>query len=263
MASIVGLFVKPGVSAPMVAPGEARLELRAGYGVLGDANANPLSPRQVLVMRYEDLCHFGIEPGALRENIVVAGLDESVFVPGARLDVGKVSIRLTFHCEPCKRISHLITSLKDILNHRGLLGVVLNSNTIAVGDVATAYPDQYPALPERPYDRFRAFIAQVPTGRVVSYKHVTVGMGVAGSYTRAIPRYVLQSPTDNVHRIVDTEGGLIQCYVPKQAVRLRQENVEVLAARDLFGAGERHYVDLNEYAWSDVALWLDASQTGL
>ena len=261
MASIVGLFLKPGGGVPMAAPGEGRLELRAGYGIAGDVNANPLSPRQVLVTRYEDLRDLSIEPGDLRENVVVAGLDEWAFVPGTRLDIGDASIRLTFHCEPCKRISHLVRSLKDILNRRGLLGVVLGGGSIAVGDTVVARPNAHAPLPERPYDRFRAFIAQVPSSRVVTYRQVTAGMGVASSYMRAIPRYVLQSPTDNVHRIVNSEGGLIECYVPDQAARLRREAVEVVMADgDLFGAGGQHHVDLNRHAWVNAALWLDSAE---
>src|SRR5258706_13685518 len=120
MASIVGLFTKPRSSAAMVRPSDRRIELRAGYGIVGDINANCLSPRQVLVTRTEDLHHFGIEPGDLRENIVAAGIDAAGFVPGSRLDIGGVAIRLTFHCEPCKRIAHLVPSLKDILSRRGL-----------------------------------------------------------------------------------------------------------------------------------------------
>jgi len=208
MASIVGLFLKPGSGLPMAVPADACLALRAGSGIVGDVNANLLSPRQVLVTRHEDLCRFRIEPGELRENIVVAGLEESVFVPGTCLDIGAVSIRLTFHCEPCKRISHLVSSLKDILDRRGLLGVVLCGGTIAEGDAVVARARSCTPLPERPYDRFRAFIGQVPPGRVVSYKQVTAGMGVASSYMRAIPRYIVLSSRDNVHRIVDSEGTL-------------------------------------------------------
>src|SRR5258708_8044527 len=162
MASIAGLFLKPGSGMPMATPSDGRMELRAGHGVVGDVNANPLSPRQLLVTRSEELMHFGIRPGDLRENIVVSGLDEEVFVPGTRLDVGAVSIRLTFHCEPCKRISHLVRSLKDVLNRRGLLGVAPTGGIVAIGDPVRATPNAYNPMPERPYDRFRAFVAQVP-----------------------------------------------------------------------------------------------------
>jgi alkylated DNA nucleotide flippase Atl1 len=256
MASIVGLFVKPGSTMPMASPPGGSVDLRAGYGITGDANANPLSPRQVLVTRHEDLCHFRLEPGALRENIVIAGLDEIVFQPGTRLDIGSASIRLTFHCEPCKRISHLVRSLKDILSRRGLLGVVLTNGSVAIENEVGARPNAYEPLPERPYDRFLAFIAQVPPGKVVSYRDVTAGIGVASSYMRAMPRYLLQASTDNVHRVVDSEGALVESYVPDQAVRLLAEGVEVATEEGLFGSGERRYVDLGRFGWHDGPLYL-------
>jgi alkylated DNA nucleotide flippase Atl1 len=249
MPSIVGLFVKPGSTTPMAQPVDRRLELRAGHGIVGDANANPLSPRQVLVTRDEDLNYFSIEPGSLRENIVVAGIDTERFAPGAQLNVGTAAIRLTFHCEPCKRIAHLVPTLKDILNRRGLLGVVVSSGVVAVGDSVLVSPNAYEPLPERPYERFRQFIAQVPVGKVVSYKQITTGMGVASSYIRAIPRYVSQSVDATVHRIVDSDGGLIENYVPGQFTRLLAEGVEVNSEADLFGTGGRRFVDLERFGW--------------
>jgi len=240
----------------MARPRDRRLELRAGYGIVGDANANLLSPRQVLVTRNEDLHQFGIELGDLRENIVVDGIDPERFVPGTCLEIGGVAIRLTFRCEPCKRIAHLVPSLKVILNRRGLLGVVLSSGFIDMGNDATLGQGVYPALPERPYDRFCEFIAHVPAGRVVSYKQVTAGMGVATSYMRAIPHYVSRCGSNAVHRVVDSEGGLIESYVPDQFARLRAEGVEVGAEVDMFGASSRRYVDLDRYGWNDVSLYL-------
>ena len=52
---------------------------------------------------------------------------------------------------------------------------------------------------------------------------------------RAIPRYVQQATTDDVHRIVDSEGGLIESYVPGQAARLLAEAIQVEADESLFG----------------------------
>jgi alkylated DNA nucleotide flippase Atl1 len=256
MASIVGLFVKPANSSPMTMPDDECLDLRAGHGMIGDINAHCLSPRQVLVTRSEDLRHFGIEPGSLRENIVLTGVKDEQFVPGARLDIGSAAIRLTFHCEPCKRIAHLVPSLKDILKRRGLLGVVLSSGSIRIGDIVTLQPNLYPALPERPYDRFCGFIAQVPAGRVVSYRQVTVGMGVASSYMRAIPRYVLQNDSDAIHRVVDSEGGLIENYVSNQLVRLLAEGVEVTTEGGLLDGAQRRFVDLERYGWNDASLYM-------
>jgi hypothetical protein len=62
-------------------------------------------------------------------------------------------------------------------------------------------------------------------------------------------------------RIVNSEGGLIECYVPDQAARLRREAVEVVMADgDLFGAGGQRHVDLDRHAWVNAALWLDPAE---
>jgi alkylated DNA nucleotide flippase Atl1 len=150
-----------------------------------------------------------------------------------------------------------VPSLKDILNRRGLLGVVLSSGFVSIGDEVTLWPNTYRPLSERPYDRFRGFIAQIPAGRVVSYRQVTAGMGVASSYMRAIPRYVSQSLNGNVHRVVDSEGGLIETYVPGQLAKLLAEGIEVTTECDLFEAGGRPFIDLERYSWIDASLYLD------
>jgi MOSC domain-containing protein YiiM len=85
--------------------------LQKGYGIAGDINANPISPRQILVVKSEDIVDFAIPPGELRENLVIAGIKSENFLPGSLLtfDSG-AAIRLTFYCEPCKRIAHLLIS---------------------------------------------------------------------------------------------------------------------------------------------------------
>jgi MOSC domain-containing protein YiiM len=63
-------------------------------------------------VRQEDLFELSIKAGELRENIVIAGIDSNKFIPGAMIEFGVgAKIRLTFHCEPCKRIAHLVKSL--------------------------------------------------------------------------------------------------------------------------------------------------------
>jgi MOSC domain-containing protein YiiM len=97
----------------------AQLTLKAGQGIEGDIHANPISPRQILIVRQENLrkgsLGYGpitdILPGQLGENLLVTGVASSEFVPGARLDfAGGAAIRLTFYCEPCKKIAGLVWS---------------------------------------------------------------------------------------------------------------------------------------------------------
>ena len=116
------VFVKAASGAPMIEPINQTINVEAGHGIAGDKNAHPFSPRQVLIVRREDLEAFRIPPGELRENIILEGCAEGDFQPGALLTLGDaVKIRLTFHCEPCKRIGHVVSHLKSILGHRGEL----------------------------------------------------------------------------------------------------------------------------------------------
>src|SRR5713101_7926357 len=125
VGQITHLFFKPCHGVPMV-PGSP-MELKAGHGIKGDVNAQAMSPRQILLVRQEDLDEFAIAPGALRENVVIAGLTSEVFSSGALLTIEHtVKIRATFLCEACKRIAHVVPSLKSIADKRGLLGVILS-----------------------------------------------------------------------------------------------------------------------------------------
>ena len=145
--------------------------LKAGYGIEGDIHANPQSPRQVLIMRQEDLQQgslgFGpiaaIDPGQFSENILIKGIPASQFVPGAELRfAGGAAIRLTFYCEPCKRIAGLVWSLSDIAQKRGILGVVVNDGVLAVGAEFMIQSGVFEALSEIPYQRFLDFLAKIP-----------------------------------------------------------------------------------------------------
>jgi MOSC domain-containing protein YiiM len=46
-----------------------------------------------------------IVPGAMGENLTLAGVDWSVMVPGAAIDVGEVRLVLTGFASPCKNIA--------------------------------------------------------------------------------------------------------------------------------------------------------------
>lgn len=235
----------------MSAAGAACLDMQSGLGIEGDCNAHPLSPRQVLVTRIEDLQDFAVPPGGLRENVVVAGLSAEVLRPGVVLQLGEqVTIRLTFHCEPCKRIAQVVPSLKAVVRRRGVLGVVISGGAVAVEDSVKALPQRWPALPESPYERFLLFTANIPRGSVVTYRHVVIGMGVAESYMRAIPRYLQRGLRDRVpiHRIVDSRGQLLPAHVPGQIAALRAEGVDVTGVEGLFGQ-EHHRVDLQQCLW--------------
>ena len=92
------LFIKQERKIPVSA--SHKLKFLSGYGIEGDINGNSCSPRQVLIVNREDLDRRSISPGELRENIVVAGIDSTVFKPGAKVAFSSgAEVRLTFYIE--------------------------------------------------------------------------------------------------------------------------------------------------------------------
>jgi MOSC domain-containing protein YiiM len=51
-----------------------------------------------------------IEPGSTGENLTISGIDWSLMVPGAQVDVGGVHLWLTKYAHPCRNIT---ASFKD------------------------------------------------------------------------------------------------------------------------------------------------------
>ncbi|MBW4564130.1 MAG: MGMT family protein [Mojavia pulchra JT2-VF2] len=236
----------------------SRINLKLGHGIDGDINANRISPRQILIVRYEDIYQLSIQPGELRENIVIKGLDDEQFRPGSLIVFESgAAIRLTFHCDPCKRMKHLVQSLQNIQGKRGILGVVIASGKLEVGNSFYIKAKQFPALSEKPYERFLKYIIKVPNGKIVTYKHILQSIGVDKSYMRAIPTYLNNtSATDYpIHRILDSQGNLIS-YIHEQKNKLEAEGIQVLSETDSFNNSYKFFVDLKKYLWEDDTLYL-------
>ena len=108
-------------------------------GLEGDRSRNPRNLRQVLVMDKETLDHYGLEPGQVKENITVTGLDLSQARQGNVFFIGNednhVTLEVTGDCEPCQKMDSLIPGLRqEIFGRRGILTVVLQGGAINVGD---------------------------------------------------------------------------------------------------------------------------------
>jgi MOSC domain-containing protein YiiM len=107
------------------------LQFLVGEGIDADAAKSAASPRQVLIVRKEDLDAFDLPLGYLKENLVVSGLSTTEFQPGKLiLFESGASVHLAFHCEPCKAIAQRVPNLKAIVGRRGLLGVVVHSGRV-------------------------------------------------------------------------------------------------------------------------------------
>lgn len=234
------------------------LNLKSGYGIKGDINANPISPRQVLAIRYEDIVEFSIVPGELRENIVITGVEPEKFVPGALINFDSgAAIRLTFHCEPCKRIAHLVKSLKIIQAKRGILGVIIRSGVIHTGNNFQIEPNRFPGLSENVYERFLSLIAKVPRGKVVTYKQIIQAIGVDNSYMRVIPTYIKKTSATAypIHRILDSKGNCI-AYIPNQKNQLESEGIKFLDINLTIHQNE-YFVYLKKYLYEDETIYLN------
>jgi len=110
--------------------------------------------RQVLIAAQSVTAACGIRAGDLKENIIV-DFDELYDLPsGAVVTIGEAVIRLTFHCEPCKKILHLV-NFDQIEHRRGVLGSFLNSGRLSVGDSFSVTDRRLEAIPYAMHERIQ------------------------------------------------------------------------------------------------------------
>lgn len=133
MATVVGLFVSPARGSGR---SEARERVRAvdSQGLEGCAHANP-PRREVLLVSKEHLDAVGLEPGAIRENVTIDGIDVHTWSLGQQVRVGDALLEITMVCDPCHRMDELRPGLRAELDgRRGMLAHVVDGGEIALGD---------------------------------------------------------------------------------------------------------------------------------
>lgn len=99
----------------------------------------------MLVMDKETLDKYGLQPGQVKENITITGMDLSQATQGNVFFIGTednhVTLEVTGDCEPCQKMDALIPGLqKEIFGRRGILTVVLQGGEINVGDTVRLEP---------------------------------------------------------------------------------------------------------------------------
>ena len=111
----------------------------SGLGLEGDRSAFEGSMRQVLFMDKETLDEFGLDPGQVKENITVTGLDLSQTKEGQVFLIGDdVTMEIVGECEPCGKMDAIQPGLMSKIDgRRGMLAKVLNGGNIKVGDSVT------------------------------------------------------------------------------------------------------------------------------
>ena len=241
-----------------------QIELIAGQGIAGDLNRDRSSPRQVLIVREQDLSQFAIPAGMLRENMVISGASPQLWQPGAKLTFpsGAV-IRLTFYCEPCERIAPWVYNLEQIQQKRGILGIVWRSGLVNLGDEIALQPNFFPALSEIPYARFLQLLAQIPSGKVITYKQVLHCIGVDRSYYRVLPLYLKKTPAPYPkHRVLDSQGKTVT-HIADQDRLLKDEGIRFKKISETKNGDKNFMVDLSEYGWTDPCIFADLGDLDL
>jgi methylated-DNA-protein-cysteine methyltransferase-like protein len=250
---VVDCYRKRQKDAPMV---EAEsLFLRVGYGIVDDANADPFSPRQVLLVADAVYSRLNLAPASLRENLRVKGRDLAMLESGQLLQVGKSAIlRLTIPCEPCAKLNRVRRGLaKEIADDRGKLARVIRAGSVRPGDSITILKERLPTLSNRISERVYGCIRAVPEGCVVTYSQITRAIGVSKSYARVMPRMLLSAPEQvPVHRVLSTNRMLIDRHIPGQKQMLKREGVII---------SERGIVD-RDLVWKSSPYVLHEEQFG-
>jgi MOSC domain-containing protein YiiM len=169
------------------------LVLRAGVGIEGDAHADALSPRQLLLAGTPVYEALSLPPHALRENLLFDS-DTSCLGSGTVLQIGsQVRLRMMFQCEACGQLDRVVPGLARRISNkrgagRGMLARVLTGGAIHVGDPVRDLGVLEPAWHEDWRERVRAVLDAVPPGAVVEYRQLARLAGIQSSYCRAFPR---------------------------------------------------------------------------
>jgi MOSC domain-containing protein YiiM len=133
VATVSGVFVSPGRKSGISTPLE-RAQAIAGHGLDGCGHAGR-PDRQVLFASQEHLVELDLAPGAIRENITVAGADVQAWPVGQRVRAGSALFEITMVCEPCERMEMLRDGLRaQLVGKRGMLARVLEDGEVAIGD---------------------------------------------------------------------------------------------------------------------------------
>lgn len=248
MPTIKQLFRKVKKGNPVIPTQNDGLNLIEKFGIEGDINANINNPRQVLITSLETLDKFDLKPGELKENIVVKDLDVDRLESGTVIQIGEsVQIRITFNCEPCSFVEGIRKGLaKNIRGNRGILGVVIRSGHINLGNEIKVLGKRYDEIPFEVYDRFKWLIKQIPEGKVLTYKQIIKSLGLFSVYFRVLPNYIRRAEKEGllVYRIVDSDGQMLS-FLDGQMKLLLNENV----------AFQDSKVDIHKASWNTENLY--------
>jgi MOSC domain-containing protein YiiM len=136
-ARIVSIQLCPGHREPMTLVRSANVI--EGQGLEGDKHAGGAPDRQVLLADKEALDAVNVQPGTIKENLTVEGLNVMELPPGSRLHLGASAVlEITKVCEPCFRMDEIREGLRqELVGRRGMVSRVVRGGSIQVGDPIT------------------------------------------------------------------------------------------------------------------------------
>jgi MOSC domain-containing protein YiiM len=177
---VTGLFLKRKHGVPL----DAASSITCGTdGITGNVACVPF--RQALIASLPVMTQCGLKPGDLRENIVV-DFDRLYELPsGTVVKIGQVLLRLTFHCEPCRKILKLI-DFDSVVHRRGVFGNFLSGGCISIGDRIVVTEQQMEPIPYAINERIRWFLRK--HGGRAAARDLVHAIGLPSSYARAMPR---------------------------------------------------------------------------
>jgi MOSC domain-containing protein YiiM len=178
--TVTHLFVKPRHGAALEAVATMDCDTQ---GIADNVKCAPF--RQALIASRSIMAECGLKPGDLRENIVV-DFDRLYDLPsGTVVQIGQALLRLTFHCEPCKKILKLV-EYDRIVHRRGVFGTFLNIGRIAIGDELVVTERRLEPVPYAVNERIRWYLKnQNGPAAAIDLIHA---IGLPSSYARAMPR---------------------------------------------------------------------------
>ena len=198
---VTAVFRRPQRSLPPEKCGQ--IFLRAGVGIDGDCHANPLSPRQVLLVSTGAYKSCEIPPGSLRENILI-DVKNLRLSSGSRVRLGPDAVlRISFQCEPCGRLNRVRPRLShDVRDMRGYLARVVQDGAIKPGDRLQIETGVFRPFPDYWKDRLIEIVHMLPANHVVSYARLAELAGVPKAFCRVFPRLLRSQPNLPWQRVV-------------------------------------------------------------
>ncbi len=133
MATVGGLHTSPEKGSG-ISTSHDRVTAVADHGLEGCAHAGRPN-RQVLFASKQHLDELDLEPGAIRENLTIEGVDVHEWPVGQQVRAGGAVFEITMVCDPSHQMDVLRDGLRaELEGKRGMLAVVVEGGEIAVGD---------------------------------------------------------------------------------------------------------------------------------